>query len=212
MNKTAITITAEACADGVRRHCLTEHSHKLMQGYYLLQARAVFALPAEARGQGRKSSATVALDLRSEESSIGFDQFITEELAGFVSRRTAFNYMTAASRAGIDLAMSEPEAEAAATAFMQGEMTLSALYKALPNGGSDVQPSMTPPPVEPEQMWMEFGYDFAQQFAPESKAVRMLPLLGVEKLQTLLDHLKVAEQTVKEVIEAKIGKKGGRGK
>jgi hypothetical protein len=192
------------CLDGVQRHAVNENAHRLMQGWYFRHAANIYALPPANRGQGRggKSVATVA-------TGEGISGWLAES-ASWISLSTAYNYMRASETAGLTLAMSEPEALAAATAALEKFAAekgwkFSALYKALPE----------PEPEKPlkskvevslglyKQAWLDFGEqmgDFAH--TPDRHAA--LTLLSEEEFATLKE---TAEHTLAVLREAEATRK-----
>jgi len=204
---TLTTTTLDVCLAGLLTHRTNEAYAILGQGMYLLQARTIYAIPREARGQGRKSSATVALDLDADNE--GFDQWMLENITGpesglRMSRRTAFNYMRAASAMGLTGSSTEDDLQALKDANAMARKRLTDLYKpaALPDSSG---PSAPAAPGDPAQLWFDFEAELSANFAPESPQVKALYLLPAEKraaieneLRTALDVVRTVNQSLKK--------------
>lgn len=204
----AQSISPDRCAEGIQRHAVSEHAHKMVQGWFLLHASTHYALPPADRGQGKKSSPTVGLDLISPDKNPGFDAWIQESLTGFISRSTAFNYMAAARRAGLTLDMTEDAALSAAQAALSGVARLSDLYK--PETDETKKPGLPPPPPKAPmvQAWLDFGSHADQLSAEESRKQKALFKLSLPELSRLQDQTRRALDVIKAAVDA--AKKGAR--
>jgi hypothetical protein len=198
---TLTTTTLDVCLQGIITHRNSEAYAILGQGMYLLQARTIYALPSEGRGQGRKSSATVALDLEADNE--GFDQWLLENITGpdsglRMSRRTAFNYMRAASAMGLTGSSTEEDLLALKEANAMAEKRLTDLYKpaALPDSSKPATPAA---PGDPAQLWFDFEAELSANFAPESPQVKALYLLPVAKREAIETELRTALDVVRTV-------------
>lgn len=199
-------LSPERCAQGVKDHAIAEHAHKVVQGWFLLHAAARHALPPAERGQGKKSSPTVGLEITPDAKTPGFDAWLEDSLKGYMGRSTAFNYMAAAKRAGLTLAMTEADALTAAKTALEGVAKLSDLYKpaaaALPGSSPAPGPDKTQALV---QTWLDFGDHLTHLTADESaeqKALFSLPLPKLIELEETtrraLDVIKAAKIAVKK--------------
>lgn len=197
-------MTPDQCAEGIVRHAVSEHSHRVMQGFFLLKARAAYALPAADRGQGRKSLAPVATD--AAEQPAGFLQWMAETIVQprILSERTAYNYMTAATNCGLTPDMTEAAAEAMAREKMADIASIAALYK-LPSSGKLEGPPAPPPEPEPAAVWGGFTATLADYFSPQCEAMRALPRLPVPALEGLLSSVEAARDNIREILTRKKG-------
>lgn len=197
-------LSPERCAQGVKDHAVSEHAHKIVQGWFLLHAAAQHALPPSERGQGKKSSPTVGLEITPDAKTPGFDAWLEGSLKGFIGRSTAFNYMAAAKRVGLTLSMTEADALAVATKALES-LKLSELYKP---AAAALPPA---PPAAPDktqalvQTWLDFGDHLTHLTADESaeqKALFSLPLNKLTELEETtrraLDVIKAARAAVKK--------------
>ena len=191
----------EHCAEKIRGLVITEHAQKIIQGWYLLHAQTAFSMPKNARGQGAKQSvATVATDYANADNP-GFIQWLSESLEGFVSQRTAYNYMLAAQRAGLTLDMTEPEALSRAQEALTSVARLSDLYK-LPEAKPE-NPNPEPPGAPEEQaqqLLLPLMDEISRSFVegrPEEKALYLAPMATVEELEekfrTALDMIRAVK-------------------
>lgn len=196
-------MSPDMCAEGVKRHAVSEHAHKIIQGWFFLHAAAHHALPAARRGQGRKSTATVALDLPSGPNE-GFESWLKQTLEGF-SLRTAYNYLEAARRVGLTLDMTEDAALAAAQAALSGVARLSDLYK---TDEAPKKPGLPSGPAPLEQMWLDFAEHADQLSADESAEQKALFRLSLPDLKRLQESTRRAMDVIKAALDA--AKKGAR--
>lgn len=194
------TNTLDACLAGVQRHAQNTLRGILGMGLYMLKAHAVFARPADARGQGRKSSATVALD-----SNEGLDQWLTENITPLgISRRSAYNYMTAAR---VWLTADSTE-EDLALLHLDG-IKATDLYKL----NAPAIPQLKPPISDAEkatQLWLPLWSELDEYGMPEGQtasALWQLPLVSADPAQPSLTMLETKLRTtldlIKEVREEK---------
>lgn len=201
--KLTSSTSLNACLDGIIAHRSREAYAILGQGMYLLRAASLFSIPAEGRGQGRKSIATVAIDLTEENP--GFLQWLLENVTGPESRmglsqRTCYNYMRAAAAMGLSSTSTEDDLTALQEANAMAERRLSDLYKPALEEGSR-NPGGPPPeaPGGPEQLWLAFEVDLSEQFAPESLQVKALYQLPETKRDAIERQLRQALDVVREV-------------
>ncbi len=208
---------APDCAEGVLRHAVREHTHRAMQGYWLLRARLTHMLPAASRGVKKVSSellATVASNSPAAEPP-GFEQWLREHItdARIMSQRTAYNYMGMALKCGILPTMTEDEALAIAAEKLSGLTSIKSLYGPEPTTATPAQREV---PVDEDrqlqQGWLDFmGRDFALMFAPEGKHLRVLARMEIAEIEAQHRRLVAAQEAVARVLETRrAAGKGGR--
>lgn len=205
MSGVAKPITLEQCAKGVQQHLISENAHKVMQGFYLMQAQSVLSQ----RGS-QKTHATVArVDYANADTS-GFDVWLVENFQGIISRRTAANYITAAQNAGLTLEMSEKDAVGAVTEFLkrlaaEGKRLSDAYVKQLSDGegGEGNQSTSRDVPLSAEERakqllmpWFEDVGRIAIEGSKEEKALYAMPEDEFLKAET---YLRAALDTLKAV-------------
>ena len=164
-------------------------------GLYLMKAQAIHARPIAERGQGRKSSATVALDSAVQ----GFDQWINENLAGLeISRRSCYNYMNAARNCGLHADSTD---EDVAQLDLAGRKA-----KELYAGADAPAPKPLPPVTEghaAEQLWLPLWDDmhrYAAPEGPEAKALWKLPVVSADPKQPSLEALEIKLRATLDLI------------
>jgi len=198
--------TLETCLAGIRAQSGHALRGILGMGQHLVQAQAIFTLPAGQRGQGRKSSATVALDSGNE----GFDQWMAENVLPLgISRRTAYNYMAAAGRMG--LGPGSTDADLAALDLVGRKAT--DLYKLDgPKGTPEKAPQISAQAAAC-QLWLPLWdqlADAASPTAPTATALWHLPLVSADPTQPSLagmeTKLRGSLDLIKEIRAARAAK------
>lgn len=196
-------MTPEECAVRIRSLAISEHAQKLVQGLYLMHASMAFSKPAGRKG---KITATVAVIYANADSdgNPGFDEWLAGSLNGLISKRTAYNYMTAAQRAGLTLEMTESQALEAANAALEKVAKLSDLYKLDAGGDGDGDGAKEPLTGDAPlvQTWLEFGATMEQLTAEESREVKALYKLDFEDLKKLQARTRRALDVIKAAAEA----------
>lgn len=181
----------EDCLAGVQRHAQNTLRGILGMGLYMLKADALFSV------QGKRSDlelvATVAI------SSEGFLQWLTENILPLgISRRSAYNYMTAAR---VWLTPESTE-EDLALLHLDG-IKATDLYK-LP-GPTTKQ--LHPPISDAEkatQLWLPLWGELDEYTQPEGQtaaALWQLPLVSADPAQPSLTMLETKLRTTLDLIE-----------
>lgn len=204
--------TLDDCLQGLIIHRSKEAYAAIGQGLWLLNACAINALPVSRRGQGRKSSVTVALDSEADQNA-GFEQWLAENVTGpesplRLSRRTCYNYMTAARNVGLQSGDGEDELAALQARNALAGLKLTDLYK-LESGAEPTPKSAPSPPGGPEQLWLPFTTELSTLFEPESPTRKALYQVPQQELEALETRLRFALDAIREV---KASRKGGAGK
>jgi len=193
--------TLPECLQGIARHRTHEAYAIIGQGLWLLKAAAIHSRPADSRGQGRKSTATIAVD--SAEAKSGFEQWLLDNVSGpecspKISMRTCYNYMQAAAALGLTADSDEDDLLALQEANALGARRISDLYKPVLEAGAKDPPRVAPP-LDPIDYWDGFKRSLVEQFADESKnviALYQLPRAEVDLIET---QLRAALDTVRQV-------------
>ena len=191
--------TLPDCLHGLAAHRSSEAYAIIGQGLWLLKAQALHSTPVEARGQGRKSSPTVALD-----SNEGFDRWLFDNVTGpetgfSLSRSSAFNYI----RAAVAMGMTAEDDEDSITALREAKALegkrMGDLYKPVPtleNGTNAKKPGIAPAPGD---LWEHFQIELFDHFADESPTKRALYRMPIPQIEELETRLRTALDTVRTV-------------
>jgi len=207
--KLITSYTLEDCLAYLGQHREKQAWSIIGVGLHLIKARALHARPANDRGQGRKSSATVDLIGKSSATvdligeNPGFEQWLTDYVcspdAGFsLSRSSAYNYMRAATNLGLTAEDDDASLLALQEARALEGKRLRDLYKPVLAEGAK-EPPRVAPPLDPIDYWDGFKRSLVEQFADESKnviALYQLPRAEVDMIET---QLRAALDTVRQV-------------
>ena len=133
----AKVLTIESCADGVKKHHVTENAHRVMQGFYLMNAQAILSQRGEEKTRATVARVSVSDYANADANTPGFDVWLLDNFQGVISRRTAFNYIQAAVNAELKIGMGEKAAQRAVVKFLEklaaeGKRLSDAYVKALP--------------------------------------------------------------------------------
>lgn len=213
MSQPVKSLTLEQCRDGWRKYACGEATAKLMQGWFLLQAQQHHAIPhAVKSAAGGRSQAITNVGNGSE----GFVLWLTESAS--VGQATAYNYITAAQRAGLTVQMTEKEALEAADSYIsamaaQAGWKFSDLYKKKEEEETEQPEKKKGIAAKLEQMVFAWDELLNQTRALNHSAtfIEALPLLDDNKLEELEAEARHTLDAVREARAKKASTKPKRG-